>query len=655
MAKIHKLSYHEAQKIAAGEVVERPANVVKELIENALDAGATTISVFIEDGGKKCIRVVDNGCGMSAEDAHLCFEHHATSKITSVNDLETISTFGFRGEALSSIASISHVTLITNENTADAGIKLVRKANILTDEQPIAAPQGTDFMVRDIFYNVPARLKFLKKRETEFNQIHSLFQAYSLAYPHLHWHFSSEGSVLHNCPPVETLQQRTEQLFDQRLTQSIIPCSYTAKDNSFTISGVITDNTYARYDRSDMFFFVNQRWIKNQPLARALLKGYANTLPPGRFPAACLFITVQPDAVDINVHPRKEEVLFLHPKVVETALCGMVSTALEEGLSKRLHQTTYAAPSYSTSTYQQTDSSYTIDSTKILHTPYTAHHEPLFFGSSSLNQTVETEISHNLHSQDIPPTILTHSAGSVTIAPTAGSVTNQLSTAQSFEESEPFFNEPLLTLSNQQTITPNESEEQALPRHTILGQLHKTYIILEHHDGLYLVDQHAAHERIIYERLAQRFEDAATIQLLFPIIVNIGTENLKRLSPHLALLHQIGIGVEQFSPIEIIITATPVQAQTVDYTELIRTIIGWLHEYDHLDAHELSHHVNEKLRAQIACKAAVKAGDELTQEQMEQLLVDLSKTNNRFSCPHGRPTGWLLGTYEIEKRFRRKQ
>lgn len=682
MAKIHKLSYHEAQKIAAGEVVERPANVVKELVENALDAGATTISVFIEDGGKALIRVVDNGCGMSAEDAHLCFEHHATSKITSVNDLETISTFGFRGEALSSIASISRVTLITNDNSTDAGIKLVREGNVLADEQLVAAPRGTDFVVRDIFYNVPARLKFLKKRETEFNQIHTLFQAYSLAYPHLHWQFSSEDSVLHNCAPTEDLQQRVAQLFDQRLAQALIPCSHTTKDKAITINGVITDNTYARYDRSDIFFFVNQRWIKNQPLARALLKGYANTLPPGRFPAACIFITIQSDAVDINVHPRKEEVLFLHPKVVETALCSMVSAALEQGLSNRLEQVTHVASTnyaYSSGTcqaphssptkqnesnsntpthltYQQFTSSNTVAAENFLKTPYTAHHpttlfqsyegqvEPLFFGNSTSQSFQSSQSSDGQHKGQIQSLSTVHSAPS--LPPKEFVIKEQLVPEQVSQES---------FATQQQIFLPETESDVALPRHTILGQLHKTYIMLEHPDGLYLVDQHAAHERIIYERLAQRFEDAATIQLLFPIIVNIGGEHIERLLPHLALLHQVGIGIEQFSPTEVIINATPVQAQTVDYAELIRTVIGWLHEYDNLDTAELARQINEKLRAQIACKAAVKAGDELTREQMEQLLVDLSTTDNRFSCPHGRPTGWLLGTYEIEKRFRRKQ
>lgn len=711
MAKIHKLSYHEAQKIAAGEVVERPANVVKELVENAIDAGATTISVFIEDGGKALIRVVDNGCGMSAEDAHLCFEHHATSKLTSVNDLETINTFGFRGEALSSIASISRVTLITNENTADAGIKLVREANVLIDEQLVAAPRGTDFMVRDIFYNVPARLKFLKKRETEFNQIHTLFQAYSLAYPQLHWHFSSEGSVLHNCPPTDGLQQRIAQLFDQRFTQALIPCSYTTKDGHISISGVITDTTYARYDRSNIFFFVNQRWIKNQPLARALLKGYGNTLPPGRFPAACIFITINAHDVDINVHPRKEEVLFLHPKVVETALCSMVSTTLEQGLSSRLNATklfqnyeeqakqhTPTNYSYSTGTYKtsaqptsldtsyphrpeqkatfspenncsaQTNTTYQHHSSSaetFLNTPYTAHHDPLFFGNA-------TPLSHENNHKILPPhpinpTTLSQTQSTQTDTPTAHSLgikpfsdkplvtplpDNSFSSSTDFERS--LGADESLIAPYQQSISSANYEEQTLPHHALIGQLHKTYIMLEHPDGLYVVDQHAAHERIIYERLAQRFEDAATIQLLFPIIINVSAEHIERLLPHLGLLHQIGIGIEHFSPTEVIITATPVQAQSVDYTELVRTVIGWLHENDHLGSQELSRLVNEKLRAQIACKAAVKAGDELTREQIEQLLIDLATTNNRFSCPHGRPTGWLLGTYEIEKRFRRK-
>lgn len=619
MSKIHKLSYHEAQKIAAGEVVERPANVVKELLENALDAGATSIAVHIEDGGKKLIRIVDNGCGMSREDAHLCFEHHATSKITTVDDLSSIATFGFRGEAMSSIASVSKITLVTNDGT-EAGMQLYREGNMQIDEQIVAAPQGTDITVRDIFYNVPARLKFLKKRETEFNQIHTLFQAYSIAYPKLHWSFFSEGAQLHACPPAETMLQRIAQLGDQNLVRSLTPCSFTGKDG-LHIEGALSNNTYARYDRSQIFFFVNNRWIKNQNLSRALLKGYANTLPPGRFPAAFISITLKSEDVDINVHPRKEEVLFLHPGIIENALASMVKDTLETALNAQLNRTApRPAPTY------------TFDAPS-----FSARHEPLFFGTSSS---------------------MTHAAQpSYTTAPVTGEIHVLPPTFENIEQNSTALNittQPLVDKELQQTFTA-PTEEQLLSTHTILGQLHKTYILLEHEDGLYLVDQHAAHERIIYERLATRFEDAATVALLFPIIVSLSAEHLERLVPHLELLRDVGIGIEQASQTELMIQATPVHAQSVDYAELVRTVAGWLDEYSTLTREEVARQVNEKLRAQIACKAAIKAGDVLTHEQMQQLLADLATTNNRFSCPHGRPTGWLLGTYEIEKRFRRKQ
>lgn len=613
MSKIHKLAYHEAQKIAAGEVVERPANVVKELIENALDADATSITVFIEDGGKKLIRIVDNGCGMSHEDAYLSFEHHATSKITTVDDLATIATFGFRGEALSSIASVSKVTLVTNDGTTEAGLQLTREGNVHLHEQTVAAPRGTDIAVRELFYNVPARLKFLKKRETEFNQIHTLFQAYSIAYPHLHWSFYSEGSLLHACTPTDDLLQRIAQLGDSHLVRSLTPCTYTGKDG-LHIEGALSNNTYARYDRSQIFFFVNQRWVKNQQLSRALLKGYFNTLPPGRFPAAFLFITLKTEDVDINVHPRKEEVLFLHPLTIENALSQMVKENLEQHVRTQLYHT---------------EQKVRAQEPVFARSPAT-HHEPLFFGAN----TVESALSPIMHEKSSLPPTLDHSS---------------FSAAAENESPMP------LPQEEQQALVAPTTPETSFAQHTILGQLNKTYIVLEHEDGLYLVDQHAAHERIIYERLATRFEDAATVKLLFPIVVSLSSEHMALVLPHLDLLRQVGIDIDQASATEVIIQAAPVHAQAIDYSELVRMVAGWLHESQQFSAADVARHVNEKLRAQIACKAAVKAGDVLTHEQMEQLLNDLAVTNNRFSCPHGRPTGWLLGTYEIEKRFRRKQ
>jgi DNA mismatch repair protein MutL len=370
MPKIHRLEAHEAQKIAAGEVVERPANVVKELIENAIDAGATQISVYIQDGGKKLIRVVDNGSGMGKEDARLCFEHHATSKITTVDDLSYIATFGFRGEALSSIASVSKTILITKEAFAQEGIKLELEHGNVLDETITAANQGTDILIQDLFFNVPARKKFLKSTDTELRAIQQLFSAFCFDYINISFKLYSNDVLSIHCPAAKTLHERLAQLLDINHIAHTLDCSTQAKDGSIRIKGFISNHQYTRYDRSSIYFFVNQRCVKQQKLTSALLKGYLNVLPQGRYPAACLFIEVNPEQVDINIHPRKEEVQFLHPRTVENLIQTMVRETLENNLSKQLKKDVTFSPAR-----------------QVMHTPYSAnsglHFEPIY----SIRQT----------------------------------------------------------------------------------------------------------------------------------------------------------------------------------------------------------------------------------------------------------------------------
>ena len=342
MARIKQLSAQEAQKIAAGEVVERPANVVKELIENSLDAGATQIIIYIEDAGKKLIRIVDNGYGMSQEDAYLCFKHHATSKINSVDDLHALTTFGFRGEALSSISSVSTVTLITKEAAALSATKLMLHDGIVTSEENIPGNTGTDIAIANLFYNVPARKKFLKTNETEWRQIQLLFQAICLDYQDVHFKLYHQNNLVFNCPATNDAQQRIAQLWDHTVAQQTIPIQYAA--NNFKISGIITNHTYSRYDRSALYFLVNKRWVKNHTLSKALLKGYLNVLPHDKFPLACIAITIDPAEIDVNIHPRKEEVQFLHPRIIENALHTCVKEALEKHLSAQLNRNVNFSP-----------------------------------------------------------------------------------------------------------------------------------------------------------------------------------------------------------------------------------------------------------------------------------------------------------------------
>lgn len=615
MARIKQLSNAEAQKIAAGEVVERPANVVKELIENALDAHATSISVYIKDGGKELIRIVDNGCGMSQEDAHLCFAHHATSKITSVDDLDSISTFGFRGEALSSICAVSKVTLITKETDAQHGTRLVLEQTQVIDESAVQAANGTDISIADLFYNVPARKKFLKTRDTEWRQILTLLHAFCLDYQSIHFKLYHDEKLVLNCPPVTDIMQRIAQLHEQQFTTHMIELQ-PKTSSGITISGALSNHHYYKYDRSSIFFFVNSRWVKNQKLGSALLKGYLNVLPAGRFPAAFIFITLDATHVDINIHPRKEEVQFLHPRMVEQLITQTAKEALERNLSAQFKKEVTIAPapisSFAQPHYQAAPSFYNP-------LPFAAKQQPVvFFDHPPFRDTPEID----LH-------VATKIDDAFAQAPQPA--------ASDFVRPE----EQKLAVSTEKN-------------YELIGQYHKTYLLLEKEEGLYVIDQHAAHERILYEQFSSRFDEVAQINLLFPQVISLSKDDLALLEPHLGIMQQNGIAVEIFGENQIVVNATPVHLKNVNLQELVHQMVGWITEVSHLEPVQFGKAINERLHAQMACKAAIKAGDILTGEQMHQLIDDLEKTNNRFTCPHGRPTGWLLSLYEIEKKFKRK-
>lgn len=610
MARIKQLSPHEAQKIAAGEVVERPANVVKELVENSLDAGATHITIYIEEAGKKLIRIIDNGCGMSQEDAHLCFKHHATSKITSVDQLSNLLTFGFRGEALSSIAAVSKITLTTKEADAQLGTQLQLENLQAIHEESVTCNNGTDIAIADLFYNVPARKKFLKTNETEWRQIQLLFHAFCLDYKQIHFTLYHQNALVYNCPPVADLAHRISQLFDHTIAAQMLAISH--EHNGIKLEGVISSHTYGRYDRSAIFFLVNNRWVKNYTLGKALLKGYANVLPPEKYPLACMHITLDPDQVDINIHPRKEEVQFLHARIVEQALQNAVKIALENHLSAQLQKkVTFAELPVSAKNF--------------------AGYEQRAF--TTFNK--------------MPVPIISTQVATVP-------KTNAVFALEQEVPSDPSSNTNFLAVPSFAKNDANTQPEVTFHDIQIVGQLHKTYILIEEKDGLFIVDQHAAHERILYEQFATRFEEVATIALLFPPIINLAEHEMNLLMAHQDIFARNHIALEQLGVNQIVITAIPVHLKEIDMEELVKQAIGWIEENQKSDPELFSKKVNEKLHAQMACKAAVKAGDILTHTQMHQLITDLQKVNNRFTCPHGRPTGWNITLYEIEKKFKRK-
>lgn len=582
---IHKLSAHEAQKIAAGEVVERPANIVKELVENSLDAGATRINIILEQGGKKSILITDNGVGMLPEDARICFERHTTSKLSLFDELEAISTFGFRGEALASMCGVAQVTITTKQKNASEGTKLTIEQGQIIKEEIVGSQTGTTFSVDNLFDALPARKKFLKTTTTEWNHNAALFKAFCFSNLHVHFTLSHDGSIVYNCPPVKTIQERIEQLFDTQVSNHVTSLSPSSKKD-ITLNGAITGPHYARYDRGGFFFFVNGRWVKNYKLATAVTKGYLNVLQPGRFPIAIISITVDPKTVDINIHPKKEEVQFLHPRIIESTITESVKNSLESSLSTHLKRTVTLAS----------------ESQPVF--------KPVF---ESATPSTFTELS------SLP-------------FPTA--------TSQPVQKTVPF-----------QDII--QHEESSYP-YRLIGQFKKTYLLLEHPDGLFIIDQHAAHERVLYEQFCARFKNQETIQLLFPAVITLSHDDFVTIQPHLQLFTDHGIALEEFGENQLTVKSTPVYAKHIDMTELIQEILGTIRTTDATDKDAFFKKITERMRAQMACKAAVKAGDELSIEKIEQLLKDLQKTTNRFSCPHGRPTSWLLDTLNIEKKFKRK-
>jgi len=593
MPKIHKLSREEAQKIAAGEVVERPASVVKELVENSIDADATSITVTIEDGGKKLIACHDDGCGMDPIDARLCLEEHATSKIQKLDDLFALHTFGFRGEALSSLVAVSDLILTTKDAYHAEGLRLTVQNSTLVQKEVVANKTGTLIEVKNLFKTVPVRLKFLKKNDTEQRHIAQLFDALFLAHPGIHAKLIVDGTITKNYPATKTLQQRAEQILMHKAHNPLITLAYTNK--GVAIEGAISNHQTYRFDKSAIYLFVNRRWVKNIGLTRAVLRAYT-VLPKDKYPIVSLHITLDPAVIDVNIHPRKEEVAFADSFAVE----HVITTAIKEALEKELSAT--LAPAISPIIAPQ--------SWKPV--AFTVAHD---HAETWPNKTTFSMPTQKIHTQPL----------------TSHDLATQL---------------PLHSDVSQPALT-----EKKEPSITILGQLDATYIIAQTQEGLTIIDQHAAHERILYEQFAARFGTIDTVQLLFPEIIHLAAADYELIIRYQELLAHHGMLADPFGAQQIRVTALPVFAKHISAQEIINSLVATIHEMPpKADAHQF---LTNALRAQMACKAAVKAGDVLTTLQMEQLLRDLHKAPHKLTCPHGRPTYWTITIAELEKKFQR--
>lgn len=604
MNKIKVLAPNEAQKIAAGEVVERPANVLKELLENSIDAGSTTISITIEGSGKLGIRVADNGCGLSYDDAILCVAPHATSKITSVSDLPGISTYGFRGEALASIAAVSEFNIATREADQPHGWQLHFTEGELKKTSQQAIPEGTAVEVNNLFYNIPVRKKFLKQDETEWNQIVQLVQAMALSHLEISFKLYHNDKLVIHAPQAASLTDRAAQLWGIKTAQQFLPLQQSTSGN-IAISGLITTHQEWRYGKHQIFCFVNNRWVKDAELIKALLKGYNGVLPPGKFPAAIINISVDSNFVDVNVHPKKEEVRFAKPQIVSSAIIDAVQTTLRETAISRTTPTPISQ---------------------------SLEKEPVDMGVKRI--IVDTPPTL----QDLPP---------IRFMPPPFRELGNI-----FESQEKQYKPPIQESQNT-WLTKPQNHPQDLFGGKIIGQILQTYIIIENNDGIVFVDQHAAHERILYERMKDQVVSRESLLLIFPMVISCTAQELEALEKFESLLLDFGISCNRMGPTTLAIKATPIGITNIDLEELLRKAATLIIEQEELDVTIVQKSLFEHVHSHLACKRAVKAGDSLSREQMEQLLKDLTTVEKPFICIHGRPTYWRLEQHELEKFFRR--
>ena len=625
MSKIHLLSEHVCNKIAAGEVVERPASVVKELLENALDAGAGKISVSVERAGRRLIAVRDNGEGMDPDDALLCLESHATSKIRDDADIFNISSFGFRGEALPSIAAVSRMTIRTRRKDSQEGTEVSVSAGKFIENKPVGCAPGTEITVRDLFYNLPARQKFMRSEATEERHILECVTNISLSHADVAFELKIDGRTVISSPSSSRGDARIRDLFGKSFADAMLPVSRT--EYGILVEGFVSKRSFTRNSRSDQRIFVNGRCIEAQAVYRGIREGYGPMIESGRYPAAILYLTLPPAEVDVNVHPAKREVRFRHEFEVTAAVRTAVLQALRAGdavlpapaAAGQGAETPLPMPSPRTSLY------------------------PDFVPRNTSAAPARGPVTL--------PSILQSSL--VTYSPARGAL---------FRPPEPAENDaadatPLLPLSPPAEERPS-SAEQAEPvsapaRKTpsdmkLLGVLENSYLVGVIPGGLVLIDQHAAHERVLFEQLLHGIHGVCSQKLLIPITLEVSRSDMLFVTRNRESFEKIGYDAEPFGQNTLKLNAIPAAVPQENAGGMFQDILSRLAE----DAPAQKNPVGRI--AQAACKAAVKAHDVLTMEECQALLEQLAACELPYSCPHGRPTILNISLSEIERRFGRK-
>jgi DNA mismatch repair protein MutL len=648
MGRIHVLTDQVANQIAAGEVVDRPASVVKELLENALDAGATRIRIEVEGGGRKLIRIVDNGCGMVRDDALLAFERHATSKLRTSDDLLAIATLGFRGEALPSIASIARLELETRAAEEAVGTRIEIVGGRMHRVEDAGLPPGTTIAVRDLFFNTPARRKFLKSETTELSHVTALVTHYALAHPDKHFELHSATHALLQAPPVAEPADRIFQIFGKETLDHLLPVAAEIdlervglpapppwkQDEDYEppvpghlrLSGFTSKPELEKLNRNSIYSFVNRRLVRDRLLLHAVSEAYRNILSPTSFPVVLLFLELPPEEVDVNVHPAKTEVRFRQPSFVhdfvrDTLRNKIVRSRPAMGFLAALETHAVASPSLlpSVSALPGAPES----------APFSGNAE-----SFTLEPLRPAPLATRLD--------FTAAANGAVIAAEEGAALAIL-TAE------------LPPTSAQPAPTPIADEAttlHALASLKPIGQLRESFILATNEEGLWIIDQHVAHERVLFEKILREreVERVQRQRLLMPLLIDLTPAQMVAFAQIAAELESNGFEVEPFGPRTLAIKAAPVG---LEGRELERMLVEVLEQVDRLDQRENLGTARARIAASIACHSAIKVNMPLDPERMAWLLRELGKTELPTSCPHGRPIALRYSWKDIERAFHR--
>ncbi|MBR5419733.1 MAG: DNA mismatch repair endonuclease MutL [Lachnospiraceae bacterium] len=638
MQKIQLLDDHTIDQIAAGEVVERPASIVKELVENAMDSGADAITVEIKGGGIDFIRVTDNGCGISAEDIPLAFQRHATSKIESIEDLHSLHTMGFRGEALASIASVCKVKLITKQKDELLGHEYVIEAGKRGELNEIGAPEGTTIIATHLFYNTPVRRKFLRSATAEAGTVAELMEHLALSCPEISFKYVQNGTTRFHTSGSGELMEVIYRIYGREAANSVVPVS--TEIDGIRIDGYLGSPVMNRPNRNFENYFLNRRYIKSDLIARSIEEGYKGYMMQHKFPFCVLHLTIDSSEIDVNVHPNKMDVRFHDREKIYEDVSRSVSDALharemipEDSGEEKEKKEALAAPE-----------------------PFERERRETKIEAAAGKEN-EDEVDHN--SQDVNPSgpeerdifelSFDDENDEASIKELrARPETSVSEPARSFSVPEdPYKNAKQLEMLPKERVI----SESARGQYRLLGCIFNTYWMFSWQDKLYFVDQHAAHEKVNYERLLKQYQDHEVFsqQLAPPIVVSLSPVERESLKKYGGTLTEMGFGIEEFGGNDVALSAVPMELYRSQPRSLFLDILNDLSERGMQAAPD----VINRVLASMACKGAVKGGDVISPQEMEAVLDDLLTLNNPYHCPHGRPTIFSMSRSELERRFKR--